>query len=213
MKEIEEYRNKISPGRETRLFNEWEGIDEYVLSHPEISYIIRKRNPTGIPLAYDVAFNIKTIIGVEDADEKKLQKPVFGDKHLLRITIPNNYPSVDGGFPDFRFTTDVWHPNIRFFGDFKGRVCLNFEDSGTFTFLNEYIDKIADYLRYTDYHALNEYPYPEDQIVAQWVIEQAEPQGWLSFYEDEPVQEPAVEERKITEETFEKEMPEEEAKI
>jgi Ubiquitin-protein ligase len=184
MEEIDGYRSKVSSGREIRLLKEWESLDLYLQYNKEISYIIRKRNPIGIPLVYDIIFNIKSITGVEDADERGLQEPIFNDRHILRISIPNNYPSVDGGYPDFKFTTDIWHPNIRFFGDFKGRVCLNFEDSGTFTALSEYIDKVADYLRYSDYHALNEYPYPEDQIVAQWVLEQAEPQGWLNFHEE-----------------------------
>lgn len=187
MKELEEYRNKVSAGRETRLFNEWEGIDNYIENNRNISYIIRKRNPTGIPLVYDIIFDVTSIVGVNEPDEAGLQKPFFGESHVLRISIPNNYPSIDGGYPDFKFSTDVWHPNIRFFGDFKGRVCLNFEDSGTFTMLSEYIDKINDYLHYQDYHALNEYPYPEDQIVAQWVLEQAEPQGWLDFYKENVV--------------------------
>jgi ubiquitin-protein ligase len=183
MKEIDEYRRKVSPGRETRLFNEWNKIDNCYANDDEISYIVRKRNPNGIPLAYDVIFKIKTIIGVEDQDEQGLKKPIFGDRHVLRITLPNNYPSVDGGYPEFKFTTDVWHPNIRYFGDefIKGRVCLNFEDSGTGTSLVDYIERIVNYLRYVDYHAQNEYPYPEDQNVAQWVLEQAEPQGWLNF--------------------------------
>lgn len=135
-------------------------------------------------MVYDIIFDVNSIVGVEEPDEQGLQKPIFGKRHVLRINIPNNYPSTDGGYPDFKFTTDVWHPNIRYFGDFKGRVCLNFEDSGTFTMLSDYIDKIHYYLLYQDYHALNEYPYPEDQIVAQWVLEQAEPQGWLNFCEE-----------------------------
>ena len=194
MREVDEYRSKISPGRETRLFREWESIDNYLKEDKDISYIIRKRNPTGIPLVYDIIFNIRSITGVEEADENGLQKPIFGSRHILRISLPNNYPSVDGGYPDFKFTTDIWHPNIRFFGDFKGRVCLNFEDSGTFTTLSESIDKTVDYLKYLDYHALNEYPYPEDQIVAQWVLEQAEPYGWLDFYEEGVMEKPAAEE-------------------
>lgn len=184
MRELEQYRDKIKPGRETRLFKEWESIDDFLENTEEISYIIRKRNPTGIPLVYDIIFDVNSIVGVEEPDEQGLQKPIFGKRHVLRINIPNNYPSTDGGYPDFKFTTDVWHPNIRYFGDFKGRVCLNFEDSGTFTMLSDYIDKIHYYLLYQDYHALNEYPYPEDQIVAQWVLEQAEPQGWLNFCEE-----------------------------
>jgi len=186
MKEIDEYRGKISPGRETRLFNEWEKIDNYCQYGGEITYIIRKRSPTTrIPIAYDIIYEIKSIIGVEEPDENGLQKPVFGNRHTLRITIPNNYPSVDGGYPDFRFSSDVWHPNVRYFGDFKGHVCLNFEDSGTETTLIEYIQRIADYLKYTDYYALNQYPFPEDQTVARWVLEQAEPQGWVNFYANE----------------------------
>ncbi len=182
-REIDNYRGKINPGRETRLFNEWDKIDNYYAINSEISYIIRKRNPNGIPLAYDIIYQMKSIVGVENSDSRGLKKPVFGQKHILRITLPNNYPSVDGGYPEFKFSTDVWHPNIRYFGDdfIKGRVCLNFEDSGAETSLVDYIERIADYLRYIDYHAENEYPYPEDQNVAQWVLEQAEPEGWLNF--------------------------------
>ena len=149
------------------------------LRRPPISYTITKRTPSGLPLAYEITFHIKSITGVEDPDGQGLQKPVFGDTHILRITIPNNYPSADGGYPDFKFVTDVWHPNVRFFGAFKGHVCLNFESSGTSTSLAEFIGKVAAYLRYDDYHALDEEPYPEDQTVAQWVREQAEPQGWI----------------------------------
>jgi hypothetical protein len=181
MSELNEYRQKVKPGRETRLFIEWEKIDAYCQHGNGVSYIIRKRNPTGIPVVYDIIFDVKSITGVEQPDENGLQKPIFGANHRLRINIPNNYPGVDGGYPDIKFMSDIWHPNVRYFGDFKGRVCLNFEDSGTDTNLTEYIDRIADYLTYTDYHARNEYPYPEDQTVAQWVLEQAEPQGWLSF--------------------------------
>ena len=187
MREVDEYRGRTKPGRETRLFNEWDKIDKYCQNSKEISCIIRKRDPKSrIPFAYEIIFEINSIIGVKDPDEQGLQKPIFGNKHILRIHLPNNYPNVVGGYPEVKFLTDVWHPNVRFFGDFKGHVCLNFEDSGTETPLIDYIDRIADYLRYTDYHAdVNEYPYPEDRTVAQWVIEQAEPQGWLNFYENE----------------------------
>jgi len=182
MREIDNYRDKISPGKETRLFREWEKIDtQYSEHNKDISYIIRKRNPTGIPIMYDIIFRIPTIVRVSEPDSQGLQRPVFGDKHILRITLPNNYPSVDGGYPEFKFSTDVWHPNIRYFGDFKGRVCLNFSDAGADTNLVDYIEKVAEYLKYDDYHALDEYPYPEDSVVAQWVLQQAEPHNWLRF--------------------------------
>jgi Ubiquitin-protein ligase len=181
--EISDCNILVKPGRDTRLYNEWKMIDAEYSSNDEVSYSIYKRNPSGIPVAYEIIFYIKSIVGVEEADDRGLQRPVFGEKHILRINIPNNYPSADGGYPEFKFITDVWHPNIRFFGDFKGHVCLNFENAGTSTTLSEFINKIACYLKYIDYFAINEYPYPEDQTVAQWVLEQAEPQGWLFFNE------------------------------
>ena len=181
MEGIDYYMDKVKPGRETRLYNEWKMMDAEYSSSDDISFSITKRSPSGIPLAYEITFLIKTITGVEEPDEQGLQKPVFGDTHILQITIPNNYPSADGGYPDFKFTTDVWHPNIRFFGEFKGHICLNFENCGTSTPLAEYVGKVAAYLRYDEYHALDEEPYPEDLTVAQWVREQAEPQGWTIF--------------------------------
>jgi len=180
MENVDFYKDNVKPGRETRLFNEWKMIDAEFASNSEICYSITKRNPTGIPLAYEITFHIKSFIGVEEADKQGLQKPVFDNKHILHITIPNNYPSADGGYPGFKFVTDVWHPNVRFFGQFKGHVCLNFDHSGTSTPLAEFINKVAAYLRYDEYHALDEAPFPEDLTVAQWVREQAEPQEWIN---------------------------------
>jgi len=178
---IDRYRNKVKPGRETRLFNEWDELDKACSASKDIAYIVRKVNASGLPVVYHIIFRIKSITGVESANEQGLQKPVFGDEHILQIRLPNNYPAAGDGSPEFKFITDVWHPNVRYFGDFKGRVCLNLKDCGTAVYLTEHIATIAGYLRYSDYHARNEYPYPEDQTVAQWALEQAEPQGWLHF--------------------------------
>jgi len=182
--EIDSYKGKNYAGKEARLFKEWEMMDRRYKDDKQCEYIIRKRNGAGLPVVLDIVFNIKTIVGVEPADEKGLQKPVFGNEHVMRITLPNNYPSADGQ-PDFKFITPVWHPNIRYFGDFKGRVCLNTRDHGVHTPLINYIDKVISYLTYEDYHAKNEYPYPEDLEVAEWVLTQAEPQEWLNFNQEE----------------------------
>ena len=182
-REIEEFRGRKYTGRESRIFKEWEMIDQRFQDDKQCEYIIRKRNGAGLPIVFDIIFNVKTIIGVEPADEQGLQKPIFGDKHVMRITLPNNYPSVDG-VPAFKFTTDVWHPNIQYHGDFKGEVCTNPSDHGTYFPLVEYIETIINYLTYEDYHAKNEYPYPQDLNVAEWVLTQAEPQGWIPFEQD-----------------------------
>ena len=72
-----------------------------------------------------------------------------------------------------------WHPNIRYFGEFAGRVCINMAD--TYTDLLWGVRRVASYLRYETYHALLESPYPEDLKVATWVMRQGEPNGWLLF--------------------------------
>jgi len=179
-REIEKLKGTNFSGKDARLFKEWEMIDRRYFNDRQGSYIIRKRNGAGLPVVFDIVLNVKTITGVKQDDGSEMKKPLFGHEHIMRISLPNNYPAADGQ-PEFKFTTDVWHPNIRYFGDFKGRVCLNTGDSGVHTHLVDYIDRVIDYLTYSDYHAKNEYPYPEDLDVAEWVIKQGEPNGWISF--------------------------------
>ena len=72
-----------------------------------------------------------------------------------------------------------WHPNIRYFGAFAGKVCINMAD--TYTDLLWGVERVASYLRYDTYHAIMEPPYPEDLKVAAWVRHQGEPNGWIYF--------------------------------
>lgn len=185
-REIELYKENSYKGKNARLFTEWEMIDRRYCNDEQVSYIIRKRNGLGLPIAYDIIFNVKTIIGVEEADEQGLQKPIFGKgPHVMRISLPNNYPGrLSDEIPDFNFSTDVWHPNIRYFGDFKGHVCLNIPEYPVSTNLVVFIDNTIAYLCYETYHAKNEHPFPEDLSVAEWVLNQGEPQGWLDFEQD-----------------------------
>ena len=113
--------------------------------------------------------------------------PVFATGYQMRIDLPDGYPSVDAP-PTFRFLTHTdqgqpiphpWHPNIRYFGDFAGRVCINMPD--TYCDLAWGVERVALYLHYDIYHAICEPPYPEDLKVASWVIRQAEPNGWTVF--------------------------------
>ncbi|MDL2296403.1 hypothetical protein LJC68_00175 [Bacteroidales bacterium OttesenSCG-928-B11] len=191
-REIDEYRGKKFSGRSARLFREWEAIDEKLKNSTEISYIIRKRNAEGLPIVYEVIYNIESFCNVSAPDENGLQKPLKHNEFFLRINIPNNYPSVDSKLEFMFRTTDnfgkeiphPWHPNIRFFGDFAGRVCLNTKAYGTFVDLAHYIERITAYLRYDKYHAQNIPPFPEDTKVAEWVLTQAEPNGWIKEFVD-----------------------------
>lgn len=174
-------------GRDARLLKEWAELDELCEKRraqaenprqPSLSYIIRRRNVMGLPTEYEIRYKVKSIVGVEDTPPPR--RPVFGELHKMTILLPNNYPSADGN-PVFTFTTDIWHPNIRHSGSFKGHVCLTIKEMGVMASLKELVLRVERYLKYQLYHAENTYPYPEDQTVAEWVREEGEPNGWTRF--------------------------------
>ena len=113
--------------------------------------------------------------------------PIFASEFSMCIVLPPNYPCVDAPV-EFRFLTQdsagnpiphPWHPNIRYFGEFAGRVCLNTPD--TYAGLDWCVDRVASYLSYERYHAVQGPPYPEDFKVAEWVVRQGEPNDWICF--------------------------------
>ena len=111
------------------------------------------------------------------------REPIFGYLHKMSIVLPNNYPPADGN-PIFTFRSDIWHPNIRYSGSFKGHVCLTIKEMGVLASLKDLVLRVERYLKYQLYHAQNTYPYPEDQNVAEWVREEGEPNGWTRFGQD-----------------------------
>ena len=186
--------NNINPkelsGRDARLWKEWLDLDSLCDRRktkssnpykPSLSYVIRKRNFMGIPTEYEIWYRCKSIVGVKDTE--KPREPIFGYLHKLSIVLPNNYPSADGN-PIFTFLTDIWHPNIRHSGSFKGHVCLTIKEMGVLASLKDLVLRVEQYLKYQLYHAQNTYPYPEDQEVAEWVREEGEPNNWIHFRQD-----------------------------
>jgi len=186
-REIDKYKERNYTGRNARLLEEWSKIDKAFSNNKQVEYGVCRTNEVNLPIAYDIYFTIKSIIGVEQPDEQGLKKPIFGWKHELRITLPNNYPAKDGP-PEFKFLTDVWHPNVTFFGDekIKGRTCLTTEVYGAHVPLVDYIYRVIDYLKYELYNASDNRGNhrPQDTEVAEWVLSQGEPQGWLIFKQD-----------------------------
>ena len=187
---LKKFNQKELSGRDARLWQEWSGIDALcekrkALSprRPTISYIVRRKNVMGLPTEYEIIYRCKSIIGVEGNVIPR--KPKFGYTHKLSIILPNNYPSADGN-PIFTFITDVWHPNIRSSGSFKGHVCLTIKEMGVLASLRDLVVRVERYLKYQLYHAQNTYPYPEDQNVAEWVRKEGEPNGWTRFGQDQP---------------------------
>ena len=181
-------------GRNRRLLHEWRLLEDRFSSRQDIAVSVRACNAAGLPVAYSVDYRIRSICGVEHAERLGeagvSNPPLFADAFRMDLALPANYPCVDGA-PVFRFLTHdadgnpiphPWHPNIRYFGEMAGRVCLNQPD--TYTDLAWGVDRIAAYLRYEVYHATAEPPYPEDMQVASWVIRQGEPNEWIYFEQD-----------------------------
>lgn len=191
---ISNFNLKELPGRDARLLIEWQGVDSLCehrkaesnnLHKSSISYIIRRKNVLGLPTEYEIWYRCKSIVGVKGTSVPR--EPIFGFLHKMRIILPSEYPAADGN-PQFMFLTDVWHPNIRHSGSFKGRVCLTINEMGVMASLKVLILRVEQYLKYQLYHAENTYPYPEDQNVAEWVRKEGEPNGWIRFGQSDPPQ-------------------------
>lgn len=188
---MDNFETKQLSGRNRRLLYEWHKMKERITEREDLTWSVTKHNTAGLPVGYQVDYHILSICGVENIDNLDMEgvcnPPVFASIFKMQIDIPEGYPCIDA-MPTFHFLTEdkdrsllphPWHPNIRFFGDFAGRVCLNMAD--TYTDLAWGVERIALYLRYDLYHAIEEPPYPEDLKVARWVVRQGEPNGWIYF--------------------------------
>lgn len=178
-------------GKNRRLYAEWQLIEKRLAGRQDISYEVTKQNVVGLPIGYLIHYKLKSICGVSEVEHLNepdvSNVPLFATGYWMSILLPDGYPSVDAP-PVFQFLTKdeqgkpiphPWHPNIRYFGAFAGRVCINMAD--TYTNLAWGVMRVADYLRYEIYHAVQEPPYPEDLKVASWVMRQGEPNGWIYF--------------------------------
>lgn len=193
MRSINDLKKQRLDVQGRRLLKEWEDIHRLCENNKHISYLVRRRNINGLPVVYEIIYRINSIVGVTEPRDMEVQteqgteirqvrEPIYGKEHRMRISLPNNFPSARGN-PQLYFITDLWHPNVRSSGKFKGRVCSNEKDLGIATNLARRIQRIGQYLQYQLYHALDIYPYPEDTKVAEWVREEAEPMGWINLGE------------------------------
>ena len=158
-------------GRLRRLKLELEKINKFCEDHNNISYRVEKNVfGTSIPEIYEFTFNLETFIGINPDNS-----PIIGHIHKIQIDLSNNYPT----FPcKIKAVSDIWHPNIKFFQPGKGHVCSNSEAIGNETMFN-LLMRLEDILTYKNYLAKNEFPWPDDLEVAQWVREYGEPKGYI----------------------------------
>ncbi len=174
-------------GRNRRLLYEWQQLEQGLEGRSDITWHVAKANAEGLPISYLIDYHIHSICGVTDIErlnELNVEnKPIYADHFTMKLDLPAKFPCVDGA-PVLNFLTSTptgeplphpWHPNIRYFGAFAGRVCINMAD--TYTDLLWGVRRVASYLRYDIYHATLEPPYPEDLQVAAWVRSQGKRYG------------------------------------
>lgn len=187
MQDSSQYIASQLNGRNRRLLNEWQKLEQGLKGRSDITWHVAKTNAEGLPTSYLIDYHIRCICGVTEVErlnEPNVEnKPIYADHFTMLLDLPAKYPCVDG-VPVLNFLTTTptgesaphpWHPNIRYFGAFAGRVCINMAD--TYTDLLWGVRRVASYLRYDTYHATLEPPYPEDLQVAAWVRSQGEKYG------------------------------------
>jgi len=154
--------------RDKRLASEHELLQELVATSDLIQMESFSRRPFFPPEEYIITYHVRSIINIADD-----QSPIYGNLHRVKIVLPPGYPMTSA--PKCFMLTQVWHPNIRFFGEHKGHICINKDVLGAWQTLDMLVEQIGEMLQYKNYHAVNEIPYPEDSEVARWVREYAEP--------------------------------------
>lgn len=161
--------NQLQDPRDKRLATEHLLLHDFCSKTDKISYEVDgKRMP---PEKYLIHYHLKSIVGVEP----ETQAPIYGDHHIVEISLPKAFP-IEGA--RIYAKTDLWHPNIKWSGRYKGRVCGNLDSFGKMYTMDLLVRRIGHILQYKNYHADKEIsPYPEDFEVADWVIEIGEPQG------------------------------------
>ncbi len=149
-----------------RLAKEHLAIHELCSRSDKLTYKVVK-NRSGVPEVYRITFKVKSIVGID-----KDKNPIYGYKHEAELALPPNYPVEPA---KCYMVTNTWHPNIKSDGVHKGHICTNSNELGKLMDLYLLVHRIGQILQYQNYHAQNVYPYPDDEKVAKWVREYAEP--------------------------------------
>ncbi|MBI1353551.1 MAG: hypothetical protein GC160_04340 [Acidobacteria bacterium] len=127
--------------------------------------------PPWPPDRYIVTYTCVGISGVNAARE-----PVTSSLHRCELYLSQDYPKK---VPSLLWLTPIWHPNIMHRE--PRHVCTNeVQNYYPGKSLGELIEWLGELVQYKRYHARHEPPFPIDTEVAQWVLDVAEPKGWIS---------------------------------
>lgn len=126
-----------------------------------------------IPNKYEVDFFVKSIVGINTD-----LSPIYSNKHTVEIELPTNFPRDSF---KAKTLTNIWHPNIKWEGPTKGRICMNNRKLGKSYDLYWLVLRLGEIIQYKNYWAENLPPYPEDAKVAKWILEYAEPRNIINW--------------------------------
>lgn len=158
---------KFADGRDERLAGEHLALAEMLEKTNKITYQVNSGSRVP-PESYLIGYHVKSIVGINED-----QTPIYGNYHEVEITFPAGYPLTAAA--KCYTKTPVWHPNIKWDGRFKGRICGNTKEFGKLYFLNMLVVRIGEILQFKNYHAEQTAPFPEDESVARWTRDYAEP--------------------------------------
>lgn len=160
----------------SRLEMEHASLKEYCNNSDLVSFsasLLREGLP---PDRYLIKYDVKSIVAI-DSD----QQPIYAYEHYVNIDLPHDYPMVSG--PICKMASEIWHPNIRHDGPFKGRICINSHALGAWFTLDLLVHHLGEMIQFKNYHADDTQPYPEDPTVAKWVKTIAEPSGLINKHD------------------------------
>jgi ubiquitin-protein ligase len=132
-----------------------------------IEWQVLQTTDLDIPVTYQVTYHIRSIVGIDGS-----MNPIYGNRHVAEMSLGPLYPLEPC---KVYMKTDLWHPNVKWDGRMKGRVCSNVDKFGVAYDLYGLVLWVGEILQYKNYHAKNEPPFPEDLTVAEWVLNYAEP--------------------------------------
>ena len=130
------------------------------------------------PEEYIITFTCRGVAGI-----KPDNSPEFADFHQVSMKLSSNFPNQE---PYLKWLTPIWHPNIEH--KEPHHVCTNNVQNWFSTkSLKDLVVSLGEMVQYRRYHAEWVAPFPLDKEVADWVINVAEPNGYLS--QEKPVDE------------------------
>ncbi len=122
------------------------------------------------PENYVITFKCRGISGLEED-----KSPKIAEFHQVSMKLSSNFPNQE---PYLKWITPIWHPNIEH--KEPNHVCTNNVQTWyAGKSLDDLVVKLGEMVQYQHYYAKWKEPYPVDKEVADWVVNVAEPNGWL----------------------------------